>query len=94
LPKRARDRRTTSLDALQAKVAQLASTGRCRRLVHLFIPGSARPVSTPGFAECAELERQFDARDQYLVDNPEARPKPITPTFASGGHDTTEEDSL
>jgi hypothetical protein len=60
VPKRARDRRVTSVDQLAARVDALAQRG-CPRLVHLFVPGGSRPSTTPGCVHCAELQRVYDA---------------------------------
>ncbi len=72
MPRRSRDRRRTPLDLLEAKVDKLTGERTCPKLIHLYIPGQARPSATPGCAGCVELQRQYD-----MAPPPPPAPRPI-----------------
>ena len=67
MPKRSLARRK---NALQARIADLDDR-RCRRLIHLWLPGQPRPVATPGCEDCIALQRQYDSAHP-----PTEKPKP------------------
>jgi hypothetical protein len=83
MPRRARDRRTTQLDALAARVDKLGQQV-CRKLIHFLIPGSPRPAATPGCDACIELQRRWD---EALAS---AAVKPTTSTTAASGPEAAE----
>ena len=72
MPKRSLARRKNALSQLQARIADLDGP-RCRRLIHLWIPGQPRPVATPGCEDCIALQRQYDSATP-----PTPKPKPPT----------------
>ena len=69
MPKRSLARRKNALSKLQADL----DDRRCRRLIHLWIPGQPRPVATPGCEDCIALQRQYDSATA-----PTQKPKPPT----------------
>jgi hypothetical protein len=87
MPRRARDRRTTQLDALAARVDKLGQQV-CPKLIHLLIPGSPRPAATTGCAACEELQRRWD---EALAS---AAVKPTTSTTAASDPEAAENELL
>jgi hypothetical protein len=71
MPKRSLTRRKNALSNLQARIADLADRGACRRLIHLWLPGQPRPVATPGCEDCIALQRKYDSATP-----PTQKPKP------------------
>jgi hypothetical protein len=57
----------------------------CPRLIHIWLPGSPPPVTTPGCEDCIALQRQYDSATQSM---PAPTPKPKQPA------DMVEEDNL
>jgi hypothetical protein len=60
MPKRSLARRKNALSKVQATIDALDDR-RCRRLIHLWLPGQPRPVATPGCEGCIALQRQYDS---------------------------------
>ena len=60
MPKRSLARRKNALSKVQARIEALDDR-RCRRLIHLWIPGQPRPIATPGCEDCIALQRQYDS---------------------------------
>jgi len=80
--RRSRDRRTTSLEALQAKLNKVTGDGRCVALI-LPLVGLAMRCTRP-CGRCRELAAEFERlrpewdaeRARYLAAHPNTAPKP------------------